>query len=248
MKDAWIDFLGDVAVTRVQPVTVEAKKDAKLRFEVEFESLLSISTQEAWLTRDVKLEGKAVYTETRNVLALSGTNFADFAVTLPDAKLWWPSGAGEQALYTAEISIKTAKTKIKSDAVKFGIRTVELNLEKYGDNDRRFAVRVNGVDIYCKGGDWIPADSIYSRVSPGKFRTLIEEAKECNFNMLRIWGGGIYEQDLFYDLCDELGILLWHDFMFACTLVPDDQAWYLELVRKEIDYQTKRLRRHPSLA
>jgi beta-mannosidase len=248
MKNAWIDFIGDTAVTWIQPVTVEAKKDAALRFEVEFESLLPVSTQEARLTLELKREGKTVYTEKRNVLALSGLNFVDFDVTLHDAELWWPNGAGEQPLYTAELAIKTPGGETKSDPVRFGIRTVELDLEQYGENDRRFAVKVNGVDIYCKGGDWIPADSVYARVSREKYRTLIREAKACNFNMLRIWGGGIYERDEFYDFCDEAGILIWHDFMFACSLYPDDQDWYLELVRKEADYQTKRLRRRPSLA
>ena len=248
MKNAWIDFIGDIAVTRLHPVTLETGKDAKLRFETEFESLLPISTQEAYLCLKVKYEGNTVYTENKNVLALSGVNYVDFNVTLPDAKLWWPNGAGEQPLYTAELSVKGGNCTAKSDPVRFGIRTVDLNLEKYGENDHRFAVRVNGVNIYCKGADWIPADSVYGRVSPEKYAALIGEARECNFNMLRIWGGGIYERDEFYNLCDENGILLWHDFMFACSLYPDDRDWYMELVRKEADYQTKRLRSHPSVA
>jgi len=248
MKNAWLEFQNDVAVTRLHPVTLEAKKDARLRFETEFESLLPISTQEAYLTLEVKLEGKTVYTEGKNVLALSGRNYVDFEVMIPDARLWWPNGAGEQPLYTAELTVKSGKSIARAEPVRFGIRTVELNLEKYGENDHRFAVKVNGINIYCKGGDWIPADSIYGRVTPEKYRRLISEAKECNFNMLRIWGGGIYERDEFYDLCDEAGILLWHDFMFACSLYPDDKEWYLELVRKEIDYQTKRLRAHPCIA
>ena len=253
MKNAWIEFHNDIAINRLHPVTLELIKDtasnsAKLRFETEFESLLPISTLEAYLTLEVKYDEKTVYTENRNVLALSGVNFFDFNVALPDAKLWWPNGAGEQPLYTAELTIKSGKSTVKSGSVRFGIRTVELNLEKYDENDRCFAVKVNGVNIYCKGGNWIPADSVYARVNAEKYKTLISEAKECNFNMLRLWGGGIYERDEFYDFCDEAGILVWHDFMFACSLYPDDQDWYSELVRKEIDYQTKRLRRHPCIA
>ncbi|MDR0472178.1 MAG: beta-mannosidase [Treponema sp.] len=253
MKNAWIDFLGDITVTCVHPLTLEVNKDAasvnaKLRFETEFESLLPISTQEAYLRLEVKYADKIVYSENRNVLALSGTNYADFEATLQDAKLWWPNGAGEQPLYSVELTVKGAKYSAKSDPVRFGIRTIELDLEKYGENDHRFAFKVNGSCIYCKGGNWIPADSVYGRVNLEKYRSLISEAKECNFNMLRIWGGGIYERDEFYDFCDEAGILLWHDFMFACSLYPDDQKWYKELVRIEIEYQTKRLRRHPCMA
>ena len=253
MKNAWIEFHNEIAITRIHPYTLEIKNDispnnAKIHVETEFESLLPISTQEAYLTLDVKYDGKIIYTEDRNVLALSGVNFVDFDVTLPDAKLWWPNGAGEQPLYTAELTIKAEENTVKSEPVRFGVRTVELDLEKYGENDRRFAVKVNGVNIYCKGGNWIPADSIYGRVSVEKYKALIGEAKECNFNMLRVWGGGIYERDEFYNFCDEMGILVWHDFMFACSLYPDDQEWYMELVRKEIDYQTKRLRSHPCIA
>ncbi|MCL2834433.1 MAG: beta-mannosidase, partial [Treponema sp.] len=244
---------------------------AKLRFETAFENLLVISTQEVYLTLDFKFEDRIVYTETRNVLALSGINYVDFDVTLPEARLWWPNGAGEQPLYTAVLSVKGERQTVKTDPVRFGIRTIKLDTSKCNGggegsadgqssvsgkssagsesgNKRNFAFIVNGIRIYCKGGNWIPADSIYARVSPQKYRTLISEARECNFNMLRIWGGGIYERDEFYDYCDESGILVWHDFMFACSHYPDDQRWFTELVRSEIDYQTKRLRGHPCLA
>ncbi|MDR0476183.1 MAG: beta-mannosidase, partial [Treponema sp.] len=248
MKNAWIEFANELRVNRVHPVTLEAKKDSRLRVEAVFENLLPISTQEAYLNLDIIYEGKTVYSENRNVLALSGLNFVDFDVIIPDARLWWPNGAGEQPLYSAELTVKSGKNTAKSDPVRFGIRTIELNTEKYGENDHRFAIKVNGKNIYCKGGNWIPADSIYGRVSADKYKTLISEARECNFNMLRIWGGGIYERDEFYDLCDEMGILIWHDFMFACSFYPDDKDWYRELVHKEIDYQIKRLRSHPCIA
>ncbi|MCL2472751.1 MAG: beta-mannosidase, partial [Treponema sp.] len=165
MKGAWLEFNNDVAIRKLHPVTLEAKNDARLRVETEFESLLPISSQEVYLALDVKFKGKVVYTENKNVLALSGVNYTDFDVMIPNAKLWWPSGAGEQPLYTAELTVKCGKSTVKAEPVRFGIRTVELNLQKYGENDHRFAVKVNGVNIYCKGGDWIPADSVYARVS-----------------------------------------------------------------------------------
>ncbi len=248
VKNATLHFLGDAAVTRVHAVTLSAEKSAKMRFELEFESLLPISTQEADVTIEVTHKGQRVLSLSRNVLAESGANYVDFDAVIEDAKLWWPSGAGDQPLYEVRATVKTAGCTDVSEPARFGIRTVALDLTKYADNDRRFAIQVNGVSIYAKGGDWIPSDSIYARVSREKYETLIRDAKDCNFNMLRIWGGGNYERDEFYELCDAYGILIWHDFMFGCALYPDDQAWFRELVTREVEYQTKRLRNHPSMA
>ncbi|MDR2370620.1 MAG: beta-mannosidase, partial [Treponema sp.] len=228
-------------------VVLEAKADAKLRIEVEVESLLPISTQDAELSVEIKYGGVSAASEKVDVLLQSGRNDVDVDLSVPGARLWWPNGAGEQPLYTVEARVRTGDAEYVYGPLRFGIRTVALNLEKYGDNDHRFCLRVNGVDIYCKGGDWIPADSIYARVSPEKYEALVREARDCNFNMLRIWGGGIYERDEFYDFCDQYGILLWHDFMFACAMFPDDKDWYFDLVRKEVDYQTRRLSRHPCI-
>lgn len=113
--------------------------------------------------------------------------------------------------------------------------------------ERLFTWIVNGHPIFCKGGDWIPSDSIYARVTDEKYRILIEEAVEANFNALRIWGGGLYEHDVFYELCDRNGLLLWHDFMFACSTYPDHRQEFRDEVRREMDYQTKRLRNHPCM-
>lgn len=248
VKNAFLHILGDVSVTRVHAVTLCAEKNAKMRFELEFESLLPISTEEAFVTLEVTREGKTVCTLERNVLAESGANYVDFETVIENAELWWPNGAGDQPLYEVRATVKTRNCTATSDPARFGIRTVALDLTKYADNDRRFAIAVNGVPIYSKGGDWIPSDSIYARVSREKYETLIRDAKDCNFNMLRIWGGGNYERDEFYALCDENGILIWHDFMFGCSLYPDDQAWFRELVTHELEYQTKRLRNHPSMA
>lgn len=248
VKNAWLHFLGDVAVTRVHAVTLSAEENARMRFELEFESLLPLSTQEAEVTLEITRGGKSVLTLKRDVLAESGANYADFDAVIEHAQLWWPNGAGEQPLYEVRATVQTETCTAVSEPARFGIRTVALDLTKYGNNDRRFAVMVNGVAIYMKGADWIPSDSIYARVSREKYETLIRDAKDCNFNMLRIWGGGSYERDEFYDLCDEHGILLWHDFMFACALYPDDQAWFKDLAAREIDYQTRRLRNHPSMA
>ncbi|MDD5603257.1 MAG: hypothetical protein PHG48_04120, partial [Eubacteriales bacterium] len=134
-------------------------------------------------------------------------------------------------------------------AFKYGIRSIRIDQsEAANKGERLFAVTVNGVRAFCKGANWIPADSLYARVTDGKYTCLIREAAEAGFNMLRIWGGGLYERDIFYDMCDRYGILVWHDMMFGCAEYPDDCPWFMSEVEKEIDYQTKRLRNHPSIA
>ncbi|WP_416408758.1 beta-mannosidase [Agrobacterium rosae] len=156
-------------------------------------------------------------------------------------KLWWPAGSGEQALYTLTVELpdETATRQI-------GFRTVELLTDK-DEAGSRFAFRVNGREIFCRGANWIPADALQSLTSREKTEDLLSSAVEANMNMIRVWGGGFYEQDWFYDLCDRLGLMVWQDFMFACNLYPctDD---FLDNVEHEVDYQVKRLSSHPSIA
>jgi beta-mannosidase len=108
-------------------------------------------------------------------------------------------------------------------------------------------LRVNGREIFCRGANWIPADALPSRATPELTRKLLGAARDANMNMLRVWGGGFYEQDFFYDLCDELGLLVWQDFMFACNLYPSTPDFLAE-VRAEVDHQVRRLGSHPSIA
>lgn len=247
MKNAWIEVLNRFTVTSIHPITRSVSDPAKLRVEVEFESLMPITTCEVDVLLQIMDGDTVVFEREKNVLALSGRNYVDFDAEIIDPKLWWPNGAGEQPLYTARATLRSEQYTATS-SVPFGIRTVELNLEKCGENDRRFAIRVNGVDIYAKGADWIPADSIYARVDRNKYETLLSDARDCHFNMLRMWGGGNYERDEFYQLCDRYGLLIWQDFMFGCALYPDDQEWFRDEVRKELEYQVRRLRHHPAMA
>jgi len=156
-------------------------------------------------------------------------------------KLWWPSGSGEQALYTL-------KVELPADSVtkQIGLRTVEL-ITTPDAAGSRFAFKVNGREIFCRGANWIPADALYSLSSPEKTEDLLQSAKAANMNMIRVWGGGFYEQDYFYDLCDRLGLMVWQDFMFACNLYPSTDD-FLDSVVLEVDYQVKRLSSHPSIA
>ena len=177
----------------------------------------------------------------------SGLNYADMDLSIEDAQLWWPSGYGEQSLYEVSVNLSCGGVHYDYPAFQYGIRTVFLDTTRVDEQNRRFTLVVNGVRIFCKGANWIPADSVYARVTREKYDRLVKESRNANFNMLRVWGGGIYECDEFYEACDKYGILLWHDFMFACAAYPDHQDWFKTLVEKELDYQTKRLRNHPSI-
>ena len=155
-------------------------------------------------------------------------------------RLWWPAGSGEQHLYrlTVEIPGETVTRQI-------GLRTVEL-LTDEDEAGARFAFRVNGREIFCRGANWIPADALFSRSSREKTEDLLQSAIDANMNMIRVWGGGFYEQDWFYDLCDRLGLMVWQDFQFACNLYPSTPD-FLDDVAEEVDYQVRRLVSHPSI-
>jgi beta-mannosidase len=161
--------------------------------------------------------------------------------TIENPALWWPAGSGEQAL-----SLLTVEVSGQSVIRQIGFRTVEL-LTDPDEAGSRFAFRVNGREIFCRGANWIPADALMSRVTPDGVEDLLQSAVDANMNMIRIWGGGFYEPDWFYDLCDRLGLMVWQDFMFACNLYPSTPD-FLESVAAEVDYQVKRLSSHPSIA
>ena len=164
---------------------------------------------------------------------------ARFEIERPD--LWWPAGAGAQTLYPLEVVCG-------GDVVRrrIGLRRLEL-LTDPDEAGARFAFRVNGRELFCRGANWIPADALPSRATPELTRKLLVAAADANMNMIRVWGGGFYEQDFFYDICDELGLLVWQDFMFACNLYPSTPDFLAE-VRAEVDYQVRRLGSHASIA
>ncbi|PXA86882.1 glycoside hydrolase family 2 [Nostoc sp. 3335mG] len=184
-------------------------------------------------------DGATVATTTRN-----GTGTV--AMIVPDARLWWTADLGKQPLYTL-----TARIDGSSEvARRVGIRTVAIDQspdpEEPGTTFFRFML--NGVPIFAKGANWVPASSHVGAVPDITYRDLLARAVAANMNTIRVWGGGIYEHDLFYDECDRLGLLVWHDLMFACAPYPDDDATFLDNVRAEIAEQVARLRHHACLA
>ena len=168
---------------------------------------------------------------------------ADIKVLRP--KLWWPHGYGPQNLYQFKVRLEGEGELLDEKSTRIGIRSVEL-VQEPDEEGKSFIFKVNGVPIFCKGANWIPADSFLPRVTKERYEALLNMAIEANMNMLRIWGGGIYEDDIFYDLCDEKGIMIWHDFMFACGEYPEE-GWFIENVKREVEEVVKRLRNHPSI-
>lgn len=165
--------------------------------------------------------------------------------TLNDPKLWWSHDLGEPNLYKFDIVIISDAEEINKEMVT-GIRTIEL-IEEPDSIGKSFKFRLNGKDLFIRGANYIPQDNFLTRVDYERYKKLLNSVVEVNMNMLRVWGGGIYENEHFYHLCDSMGILVWQDFMFACAIYPGDDV-FLENVSNEIEYQIRRLRNHPSIA
>jgi beta-mannosidase len=174
-----------------------------------------------------------------------GLNRLRVPVRIPNPELWWPNGLGEPHLYTAQAILKAGR-RTDTLTTRFGLRTVELVTEPDAIGES-FFFRVNGVPVFMKGANVIPLDHFSPRVTEEDYQELFRDVAGANMNMLRVWGGGIYEEDRFYELADEHGILIWQDFMFANGMYPGDSL-FLANVRAEATDQVRRLRGHPSLA
>ncbi|ELY99146.1 beta-mannosidase [Natrialba aegyptia] len=205
---------------------------------------------------------------TREVVDVpEGHTEVPISFNVPDPDLWWPNGYGDQPLYDLTVAIDadpelvpedmdtmTADGGVTTDApshettTRLGFRELELVREPDREGGgESFQFEVNGVPVFAKGANWIPSDALYGRVTRDRYDSLLDSAADANMNMIRVWGGGYYERDGFYEACDERGLLVWQDFMFACALYPSDET-YLESVEAEVRYQVRRLADHPSIA
>ncbi len=167
-------------------------------------------------------------------------------IEIPSPKLWWPSGIGDQPLYQVKVTLSAGGWVLDTWKKRIGLRTLTVHREK-DEWGECFCHRVNGVDIFAMGADYIPEDNLLPRVTPERTRRLLEDAKAARMNTIRVWGGGYYPDDFFYDACDELGLLVWQDFMFACAAYDLSPA-FEENVRAEFVDNVRRLRHHASLA
>ncbi|MCX6158767.1 MAG: glycoside hydrolase family 2 protein [Ignavibacteriae bacterium] len=168
------------------------------------------------------------------------------SVIIENPKLWWSNGLGEPYLYDFDVVLKRDGGTLDTRSIRTGIRKIELIQDK-DSAGMSFYFKLNSVPVFMKGANYIPADNFLPRVTKEKYRELIKTAKEMNMNMLRVWGGGVYEDDEFYNQCDENGILVWQDFMFACAMYPFSDN-FIDNVKEEAVYNIKRLRNHPSIA
>jgi len=197
---------------------------------------------------------------TLTITAADGTTFTDtceitngqpvvLRSQISNPQLWWPNGYGDQPLYAVAVALSRTTPTAELDRLSYhiGLRTLELRQvqDQWG---RSFQFVVNGVPIFAKGSNWIPADSFPTRISDAHLEHLIRSAAEAHQNMLRVWGGGFYEEDRFYDLCDRYGILVWQDMIFSCSTYPMDEPAFLQNVEEEIRQNVRRLRHRASLA
>lgn len=225
-------------------------------------SLIGVSTARI---RDVMVlqeheSGEVTLTVNTHVTEITGTAPVAVRVIAPDGavltgtgeqavfeiaqpRLWWPNGLGEQPLYTVEVTLGDGLDRW---CKRVGLRTLTVTRKKdeWGES---FCHCVNGVDVFAMGADYIPEDNLLPRVNPARTRRLLEDAKAANMNCIRVWGGGYYPDDFFYDACDELGLLVWQDFMFACAVYNLTED-FEENIRAEFIDNVRRLRNHPSLA
>lgn len=183
---------------------------------------------------------------TRQVSLKTGINVFECPFEIKNPKLWWCNGLGEPNLYDFSVELSLDGKKADTRHQKTGIRQIEVVREKDKDG-RSFHFRLNGVPIFVKGANYIPNDNFLPRVTEEIYRRTVQDAADANMNMLRVWGGGIYENDIFYNLCDSLGIMVWQDFMFACSLYPSEGEM-LKNIESEARENVRRLRNHPSIA
>jgi beta-mannosidase len=240
-------------------VTAGIWKDAELRFwnhatlkNIKIEQK-NLTKQQAELNIQAEIfadkEGGysiSINTQSNKFQLKKGENKIKIPFKISNPKLWQPNGWGDPNLYDIKVSLQKDSKILSEKTERIGLRTIELIQEK-DQAGKSFYFKVNGKSLYAKGTNWIPSDSFSPRITKEKYRKLINDAKDANMNMIRVWGGGIYEDDEFYKACDENGILVWQDFMFAGSFYPADED-FLNNVKEEVKYQVNRLQNHPSIA
>lgn len=169
-------------------------------------------------------------------------------ITIPDARLWWCNGIAEPYQYLVTVTLHDRQGKILDSAIRhYGVRSISLREETLSAEESGFTFLLNGEPVFCKGANHVPADCLIGRITDEKSRALVDMAADSHMNMLRVWGGGIYESEAFLDACDSRGIMVWHDFMYACGYYPDFDPEFLENATAEAVKAVKRLRNHTSV-
>ncbi|HEX8465027.1 MAG TPA: glycoside hydrolase family 2 TIM barrel-domain containing protein [Abditibacterium sp.] len=214
--------------------------DVEIEFEFEAENKIKGFT--AFLNRPGETEAETL----GPIVSCATTNHSKQTIsfTVRNPQLWWPRGYGDQVLYDLLIGLNGVNDD--QFECKIGLREVELDFSP-DDMGAGWTLKVNGREIWCKGANWIPDDVFATRASdPQRLETRLQQAADCGMNMMRIWGGGLYESDAFYSICDRMGLMVWQDFLFACAAYPEEEPMR-GLVEAEVRHNVTRLSKHPSL-
>jgi len=239
-RDVYIEAWDAARIDSVYWRVVKAGADgARVRVTVE-----CVGSTRATAGARLSLEDAVHEVKLERRKSAEGARFSG-VIEIESPRLWWPAGQGEQNLYDAEVVVKSEGAVVDTHRCEVGLRTVALKREK-DEEGESFIVEVNGREVFCKGANWIPADIYLPRVSARDYEAWVRMAAEANMNMLRVWGGGIYESADFYRASDRHGIMVWQDFPFACAMYPDDD-WFVENVMREASLAVKALRSHPSI-
>ncbi len=198
--------------------------------------------------REVTLEAAVVGGQTVKLTSevKPGENLLKLQMEILKPRLWWPIGCGEQHRYTVNVRLSCGDD-VQEATRRTGVRRVEINQSPHPRVGRHFILTVNNRKVFCKGGNWVPPDMLYSEVTGERYRRLVDQAREANFNLLRIWGGAIFADHALCEACDEAGLLVWHDFLFACAKYPGDDPAFAAEVRREVRCAVRELAHHPSM-
>ncbi|MEN6386817.1 MAG: sugar-binding domain-containing protein [Phycisphaerales bacterium] len=240
-KDVWLEAFDKACIRDVQIATIDCdKSSADIKISVQCENFskkplsaeISISDPSGSIVNTTKIE-------------IDNQNLASTVIKIKDPQLWMPRGYGNQPLYKLDVKLFCENQQVNIVSKNFGIRTAKVNQtpDEFGTS---FQFEINNQSVYAKGVDWIPITLFIGSAKTEDYEKLLALAIDANVNFIRVWGGGYYETDTFYDICDRLGIMVWQDFTFACSLYPDRQ-WFMDMIKKEATQNIIRLRNHPSL-
>ena len=223
---------------KIENVKFEQKELNKSEAKIDFEFTLKVQNKGKY---QIYLGAKPYDFQLKK-----GSNTVKIPIEIKNPILWWCNGLGVPHQYVFQFTLQSDKKVLDNKTLKIGLRTIELIQEK-DKVGTSFYFKLNGIPVFMKGANYIPDDSFMPRVSDSIYKIRIKDAVDANMNILRVWGGGIYADDAFYDECDKNGILVWQDFMFACAMYPGDEV-FLDNVKQEVIDNVNRLQNHPSLA
>ncbi|WP_319268565.1 glycoside hydrolase family 2 protein [uncultured Draconibacterium sp.] len=227
----------DVFIKQPSVTKEMAKLEAELNLELNNDAEVTVVILN-------KNDNKVVVEQTHSLA--KGDELVSIPFEITNPKLWWSNGLGDANMYAFEVKVMQGKNVLASSKINTGLRSVKLVREK-DEAGESFVFELNGVKVFAKGANYIPNDNFLPRVTKEDYEKVVADAVNANMNMLRVWGGGIYENDYFYELCDKNGIMVWQDFMFACSMYPGNEKM-LNSIREEAIDNVVRLRNHPSIA